>query len=166
MRKFIIRYGVLGASVSIALGLLNWFFIAPNYGPKLSESMGYLTIVISLLTIPLGIKYFRDKLNGGSVSFNEGFKIGIGITLIASVIMGLYGVLFFAIEGNDFIAWQQEWFTPEEIKQNQLRMATMPEYMQTPLFQGLVMFVMVFLIGAIIDLISALTLKRASGRIT
>ncbi|WP_422105195.1 DUF4199 domain-containing protein [Winogradskyella sp.] len=162
MKKFVIRYGILGASISIALGLLNWFFIAPAYGPKTSESIGYLTIIISLLTIPLGIKYYRDKLNNGLVSFKDGFKIGTGITLIASIIMGLYGMLFFAIEGDDFEAWQQKWFSPEELAQAQLQMATMPEYMQTPLFQGVVMFIMVFLIGTIINLISAIVLKRTA----
>ncbi len=160
MKKFVIRYGILGASISIVLGLLNWVFIAPVYGPNISETVGYLSIVMSLLTIPLGIKYFRDMLNDGSVSFSEGFKIGAGITLIAAIIMGLYGMLFFLIEGDDFMAWHKQWAT--QIDMHQTNVSDMPDYMLSPLFQGIVMFIMVFLIGIIINLVSVLILKRAT----
>ena len=159
MKTFIIRYGILGASISIVLGLLNWFFIAPAYGPNISEAIGYLSIVMSLLTIPLGIKYFRDQLNQGMVSIKEGFKIGTGITLIASVIMGLYGMLFFMIEGDNFTAWHEQWAS--QIDMRQVNVSDMPDYMLSPLFQGVVMFIMVFLIGIIINLVSVLILKRA-----
>ncbi|WP_353777715.1 DUF4199 family protein [Winogradskyella sp. 3972H.M.0a.05] len=162
MKKFVLRYGIIGASISIVLGLLNWFFIAPAYGPNLSESIGYLSITVSLLTIPLGIKYFRDKLNSGIVSFNEGIKIGFGITLISSLLMAIYGMLFFVIEGDDFRAWQQKWFTEAELQEAQVHMATMPEYMQSPAFQGVIMFLMVFLIGTIINLISTLALRSSN----
>lgn len=158
MKRFVIRYGILGASISILLGLLNWVFIAPEYGPNISETVGYLSIVMSLLTIPLGIKYFRDKLNDGRVSFNEGFKIGTGITLITAIIMGLYGMLFFLIEGDDFMAWHEQWAS--QIDMRQANVTNMPEYMLSPWFQGVVMFIMVFLIGIIINLVSVLVLKR------
>ncbi|WP_298904051.1 DUF4199 domain-containing protein [uncultured Psychroserpens sp.] len=165
MRKFVIHYGIIGASISIVFGLLNWFFIAPRYGPNISETIGYLSIIASLLTIPLGIKYFRDKLNNEFVSFSEGFKIGIGITFIASIIMGIYGMLFFAIEGDHFKQWQQQWFTEAELEKAQMHMATIPEYMQSPIFQGLIMFIMVFLIGTAINLTSVLVLKSNTKQV-
>ena len=107
MKNFIVRFGVLGACVSIALGLINWFTVAQWYGVSTSQAIGYTSIAVSMLCIPLGIRYFRDKLNQGKVSFGEAFKIGNGITFVAAVIKGLYSMLFFLVEGDDFAVWQR-----------------------------------------------------------
>ena len=162
MRNFVVRYGILGGSISIALGIMNWLMIAQPFGPKISELLGYTSIVISLLTIPFGIKYYRDKINNRLVSFTEAFKIGMGISLITSLIMGLYGALFFAIEGERFKAWQEKWLTPTELEQIRVQAAAMPEYMQSPIFQGVIMFIMVFLIGFVINILSTVVLVRKS----
>ncbi|MEX0290201.1 MAG: DUF4199 domain-containing protein [Flavobacteriaceae bacterium] len=122
--------------------------------------MGYLSIIAALLCIPLGIKYYRDKLNGGQVSFKEGFKIGIGITLVAALVMGIYSALFFAIAGDDFKAWQEKWAPEQPLDQADLQMAEVPDLIINPWFQALIMFIMVFLIGFIMNMISALALKK------
>ena len=161
MKNFIIRYGVLGASVSIALGLINWFTVAQWYTVSASQAVGYLSIIFSMLCIPLGIKYYRDKLNKGTVSFSQAFKIGNAITLVAAVIKAIYSVLFFIVEGDDFEIWQRKGLTGAELEQFETEMANMPEYVMAPWFQGIVMFVMVFIIGFTINLISSLMLKKS-----
>jgi hypothetical protein len=160
MKNFVIRYGLWGGCLLIILGLLNWFIIAP-LGYNASQVVGYLSIIIALLCIPLGIKYFRDKLNNGAVTFNQGFRIGLGITFITSVIMFFYSLLFFVIAGDEFLAWREAHLTEEELERTQLQLAQMPDFIMTPWFQGLVMFLTVFLIGLIINLISALALKKS-----
>ena len=160
MRKFVINYGILAASISIVLGLLNWFFIAKPYGVELSQTLGYLSIIAALLCIPLGIKYYRDKLNEGRVTFKEGFKIGIGITLVTSVIMFIYSALFFALAGDDFKAWQEKWAPEQELDQANLQIAEIPDIIINPWVQGVVMFLMIFLIGLIMNTVSSLALKK------
>jgi len=154
MKRLIIRYALYGSSVSIALGLLNWFVLAP-ISVGLSQAVGYLSIIASLFCIPLGLKYFRDKLNSGSLTFKEGFRIGMGITLVASAILFLYSLLFFVIAGSDFTEWREAGMTAE----GQAEMTNMPDYIMSPLFQAVIMFVTVFLIGFIINLISIFVLK-------
>ncbi len=160
MKNYIIRYGIYGASVSIALGILNWLLLAKPFGPGPSQAVGYISIAVSLLCIPLGIKYFRDKLNKGKVSIGNALKIGTGITLVSSVIMGLYGILFFAIEGDKFNEWQAKWMTEAHIEQARQQSEQMVAAVGSPVFQGLVMFAMVFIMGMIINLISSLILKK------
>lgn len=157
MRKFIIRYGLIGGLTSMVLGLLNWFFIARTLGFAASQWVGYLSIVVSLMCIPLGIKYFRDKLNHGVVSMGQSFRVGMGITLVASLVMFIYSMLFFIIAGDNFDQWKEQGTTQDQ-------MTDIPEFATTFWFQGLIMFITVLLIGFIINLGSSLVLKRNKAR--
>ena len=161
MKNFVLRYGLIAGCLLIGLGLLNWFFIAQMFGYNASEIFGYLSMILALLCIPLGIKYFRDKLNDGMVSFGEGFKIGMGITIVTSIIMFFYSMLFWVLAGDDFMKWRENVLTESELKQAQLQMAEMPDFVLSPWFQGLVMLLTVFLIGMIINLVSSLALKNS-----
>ena len=165
MKKFVLSYGLIGGCLLIGLGLFNWFVIAQMFGYNASEIFGYLSIILALLCIPLGIRYFRDKLNDGMVSFGEGFKIGMGITIVTSIIMFFYSMLFWVLAGDDFMKWRENVLPESELKQAQLQMAQMPDFVLSPWFQGLVMLLTVFLIGMIINLVSSLALKRSKGSV-
>jgi len=166
MKNFILRYGLIGGCISIVLGLFNWFFIAQKFGYNASQFVGYLSIILGLLCIPLGIKYFRDNLNDGVVSFREGLKIGIGITLVTSIIMFFYSLLFFVFAGDDFKTWYEKGLTESELKQAELQMAEMPDFILSPWFQGLITFLIIFFIGLIINLVSSLALKSSNRSVT
>ncbi len=159
MKRYILRYGLIAGSISIALAMINWFLIAKTLGSGPSQLVGYLSIITSLLCVPLGIKYFKDKLNSGVVSFSQAIKIGTGITLVTAVVMFFYGMLFFVFAGDSFDAWKESGMTETQVQQARMQAAEMPDFIGTPLFQGVVMFLMVFLIGMIINLVSSSILK-------
>ena len=124
--------------------------------------MGYASMVAGLLCVPLAIKYFRDQLNQGLSTFGEGMKIGVGVSLIASVMMFFYTVLFFTFAWDDFLAWYQASLSDEEWELVEAQMATMPEYMMTPWFNGIILFLTVLIIGLIMAVISSLLLKSTT----
>lgn len=159
MKNVIIRYGMYGGILLILLGLINWFVVAPA-GYTISEVFGYASMIISLMAIPMGIKYFRDVLNNGSVTFGKCFSIGMGITTITSLVMGVYSAMFFIFAGDDFMNWYEEGLSKEEWEAVQQQMDAMPEFLLSPWFQGLVMFMTVFFIGVVISLLSSLVLKK------
>lgn len=161
MKRFVLRYGMLSGIILLALGLINWFLIAKPFGYETSEIFGYLSIVISLLVIPMGIKYFKDKLNQGTVTFGQGFKVGSGISLIASIVMFFYSLLFFTVAGNDFQEWSDSRLTTEELEAQGAQLAAMPEFIASVWFQSLIMLVTVFVIGLVISLISASLMKTS-----
>ena len=161
MPNYVLRYGLIGGSISIALGLINWFTIAQSYGPKVSQTIGYLTVILSLMCIPLGIRYFRDKHNGGTITFSKGFRIGLGITTIFSLMTFLYSVLFFVFAGDTFDQWTKKGLSKTELIEMQRRMEETPDFALTPWFQALILFVTVFLIGVVVNLLSCLILKRS-----
>ncbi len=161
MKKLIIRYGLYAGCVLVVLGLFNWWVFGQAFGYHASELFGYGSMIVSLLTIPAGILYFKKKLNDGQVSFAEGLKVGVGIALVASFIMFIYGALFFLISTDEFMLWYEKSVGMEEWNKIQNQMEAMPEYVFSPLFQGFILFVTVFLIGLIIALISSLVLKTS-----
>ena len=163
MKNYILKYGSVGGLILIVLGLLNWYLIAPYFTVSTSQTVGYLGITLSFLCVPMGIKYFRDKLNNGVVSFIQAFKIGISITLVVSVIMFFYSMLFHIFQGEKFQEWQFKDLQGAELQAMQEQMAAMPEFSTTPWFQGLVLFVLVFLIGLVVCLLSAFLLKQVEA---
>ena len=166
VKTSIVKFGVGGAVLLIVLGLLNWFLIAPNFGVTASQTIGWLGIILSLLCIPLGIRYFRDNINNGSASFGEGFRIGIGISIVTSVIMFFYAMLFFVFQGNEFREWQLKGLEGQQLEAMKAQLAAMPEYAMTPWFQGLVFFLMVFLIGLAMTLLGAFICKKQGGAVS
>ena len=162
MKRYVISYGLWGALTSIALGLINWFTIARMLGPVVSQTLGYLSMIVALLCIPLGIRYYRDKINDGEVSFGKGFRIGLGITAVASTVIAIYGMLFFWIAGEDFNNWSREGLTEAELITLEAQISQTPSFVYTPWFQGVMLGLTVVLLGLIINLVSALLLKRTS----
>ncbi len=162
MKAYKLKYGIAGGLVSSILGTLNWLLVAQTIGVSASQALGYISITLSLLCIPFGVRYFRDRLNNGAVNFGQAFIIGLGITGIAAIVMAIHSMLFFAFQKEEFIAWQRKDLSPTELAAFNEQLAQMPEFAYTPWFQGIVMFFMVFLIGAVVNLISALLLKKDS----
>lgn len=163
MKTYKIKYGIIGGIVSSILGTLNWLLIAKSLGVGVSQTVGYASIVISLLCIPLGIKYFRDNLNNGTVSFGEAMKIGFGISFIAGLVMALHSIIFFVFQKDEFIAWQRNSLSGDELEAFNQQMASMPDYVLSPMFQGLVMFLTVLVIGVVINILSALLLRSTAA---
>lgn len=163
MKAYKLKYGIAGGLFSSLLGTLNWLLVAQTVGVSASQALGYISITLSLLCIPFGVRYFRDRLNNGAVSFGQAFIIGLGITGIAAIVMAIHSMLFFAFQKEEFIAWQRQDLSPAELAAFNEQLAQMPEFAYTPWFQGIVMFFMVFLIGAVVNLISALLLKKDSS---
>jgi len=109
MRKIALTYGLIaGAIVSIMIlgsiplwnrGILNF---------ENGEIVGYTTMVIALSMIFFGIKSCRAYRFKGSINFWQGVKLGLLITLIASIMYALTWEFSFNALAPDFTekAWQ------------------------------------------------------------
>ena len=159
MKNYILRYGIAGGLIHIALGLSNWLFIA-GFSRNASQTIGWISILLSFLCIPLGIKYFRDKLNDGKLGFVEGLKIGLGITTVFSVVTFLYSLLFFIFAWDNFLKWQKKYMSPEELQAYEAQLAQIPDFIPVPVFHGVMFFLTIFVIGCVINLISTLILRK------
>lgn len=84
MKKTILTYGLIaGAIASLMMGLsllVGVDHLDSNWGMVL----GYTGMIIAFAFIFVAITKYRDRLNGGAISFGKAFVIGLGISLIAS----------------------------------------------------------------------------------
>ncbi len=164
MKKTNIKYGLFSGLANIALSLFNWYLIAQPFGYKASEIFGYLSIVAALLFIPVGMKYFKDQINTGLITFAQAFKLGMGIAFISSIVTFCYSTLYFVVLGDEFLVWSQQGLSAAELEAVNQQLEAMPAFVLSPWFQGLIMFVTVFLIGLIITLISAMIFKTSNSK--
>src|SRR6187399_1114382 len=89
MKKNIIIYGLIAGAIVSATMLIGMNYMSHcegsvDYGT--SMLVGYASMLIAFSLVFVGIRNYRDKYNGGIISFGKAFKIGILMVLIASTI--------------------------------------------------------------------------------
>lgn len=134
----------------------------------IQEVIGYAGIVVSLLFVYFGIRQYRDKVNGGTLSFGQGLKVGLLIVLIPALLFGLFDILYTTFIDPDFLenyynthlANIKAQLPAAEFEAEAKKLEQQKEIFGNSFFQFGLMFLTVFMIGIIITVISALVLKR------
>jgi hypothetical protein len=143
MKKNIIIYGLIaGIVVSISmLAIVSYVsHCAGTIGYTESMLVSYAAMLIAFSLVFVGIRNYRDKFNGGAVSFSKAFSIGIMIVLIASTIY--------------VVAWLIDCYV------------FMPEFARmykNPFYNVMMTYVEILPVGLVVTLISSLILKTAKN---
>lgn len=90
MKKIIWVHGIIAGIIMGAM----FFVTAPlwdNGTMNMENGMwvGYTTMVIALSLVFFGVKSYRDNQRHGVITFGHAFKVGIGITIVASLLYAL-----------------------------------------------------------------------------
>ena len=102
MQKIAITYGILSGTITIATLILG--LVVSDGGSFLSsEIFGYLTMIVALSMIFIGIKRYRDQELGGVIRFPPAFAMGLAIAVIAAIIYTFVWELYLMTSGYDFI---------------------------------------------------------------
>jgi len=177
MKKNIIIYGLIAGSVVSILMLISINYISHVDGKvdfSTSLLIGYASMLIAFSLVYVGIRNYRDKYNGGVISFGKAFKIGIMIVLIASTIY----VVAWLIDYFFFIPDFMEKFSAQEldklkasgasqieIDKQTKEMADFARMYKNPLFNAMVTYAEILPVGLIVTLTSSLILKRKAAKI-
>lgn len=166
MKKTILRYGLYGIATIGLLSLLIWALV-DVVDNTTGEVIGYSSMVVSLLFVYFGIKHFRDKENNGMVSFAKALLIGILISLMVAVAFGILDLIYVKFVNPDFMndyyagmLEQAESLPPEEFEIRKAELQSEKQMFLNPYLHFFIMSMMVFVIGFIISLLSALMLQR------
>lgn len=167
MKKTVARFGLYGAITISILFLTSWFLLN-DLSYSIQEVLGYVSMILSLGFVYLGIKHFRDKENQGKVSFKEALIIGILISLITALAFGFLDIFYTEVLNPDFAAQyydtaveKMKTSSPaDELEVKLAELESQREMFSNPLFSFALMAMTVFIIGFIITLISALLLQR------
>jgi len=105
MKKIIITYGII-AGVIVGAMLMITMPLYENGTLKFEngEWLGYTTMVIALSMVFFGVKSYRDNHLAGSITFGKALKVGLLITLIASLIYALSWEVTYNTMKGDFMA--------------------------------------------------------------
>jgi hypothetical protein len=172
MKSTIIKFGMYSSILLIILFGISFLFEgAMDFST--SEIFGYLTIVLSLSFVYFGIRNYRDAINQGTVSFGKALKVGVLITLLASITFGLINVVYTEIINPEFTAEYYEYSIekyreslPEEaFKTKLIELESQKDLFKNPLVNFVIMGLTVFIIGFIISLISGLILHQTNSKI-
>jgi hypothetical protein len=170
MKKNVIVFGLIaGIMVSIWLGVAVWMCM--NKRAHLDNGMlyGYASMILAFSMVFVGIKNYRDKYNGGVISFGKAFKTGLFITLIASTIYVLVWIVsyytlvpdFFDVYSAHYLSGLKEGgATAEVMAEETASMARYAEWYKNPLFVVGATYMEILPVGLVVTLISALLLKR------
>jgi len=167
MKNTVIKYGLYALISGFLLFGLP-FFLGMGVDFDYGELVGYTSMVLSLLFVYLGIKYYRDKVNGGKVSLLKAIAIGLLIALFSAIGIALFDYIYTTQINPDFaneyleysINKMQVTLSPEEVKMKSAELNQQMKDYGSPGFMAFMMFTSVMILGFIISLFSGLILQR------
>ena len=176
MKKNIIVYGLIGGIVVTTLMLFNVHSLSYRDGKFDYDRglvIGYATMLIAFSLVYVGIRNYRDKYNGGVISFGKAFKIGIMMVLIASTIYVIAWLIDYYFFSTDFMEkyaaamldkLKASGASQIEIDKETKEMASFVRMSKNPLFTAMMTYVEILPVGLIVTLISSLILKRKTAK--
>ena len=169
MKKTALRFGLYSVYAILILFIGEWLIFrnqAENFDVR--EVVGWIGIVLSVVFVFFGLKYYRDKHNGGYLGFGEGLKLGLLIVLFPSVVFGLFNLFYIEVLDPDFLDKYYN-YQVEKMRNSvpagefEARLKDVQEdrkMFESSFVQFAVMFLSVFVVGLVVTIISTLVLKR------
>ncbi|MEE1944120.1 DUF4199 domain-containing protein [Pedobacter sp. KR3-3] len=169
MKKNILVFGLLsGLIVSVAMSVSMVLCYNKNsYSGNMV--LGYTMMLLAFVFVFVGIKNYRDKFNGGLISFGNAFKIGGLIALIAST---MYVIAWLIVYYNFIPDFMEKYsahvinqakeakVSQAELNKQIAQMNSFKEIYKSPLGIILMTYLEILPLGLIVALISSLILKR------
>src|SRR4051794_17334040 len=81
MKRTVLTFGLIAGAIMTLEMIIGLPFIE-EIG-SLGLVIGYTTMVVAFLMVYFGVRSYRDRVAGGSISFGRAFTVGILISLIA-----------------------------------------------------------------------------------
>jgi Protein of unknown function (DUF4199) len=172
MKKNIIVYGLIAGIVVSVLMLASVNYISHcegNVDYTTSMLIGYASMLVAFSLVFVGIRNYRDKYNGGVISFGKAFKIGILIVLIAStlyVIAWLIDYFFFIPDfaekygARELARLKASGASEIDIAKETKEMADFARMYKNPFINAMLTYAEILPVGIVVTVISSLILKR------
>jgi small-conductance mechanosensitive channel len=176
MKRTVLIYGTI-AGVVVSLFMATTMLITSSgeavHTGASSMVIGYLGMLIAFTFIFVAIKSYRDKENGGMISFGKAFGIGLLIALKAST---LY-VATWALVYHNFLPDFMDKYTAVAIEEAKATLSgtalqakidevnNAKAFYATPLGFVLFTYAEILPVGILVSLIAALVLKRKAPKV-
>ena len=167
MTRTIFIYGIISGAV-VALGITATIIFSGGQPPHSSVFLGYLIMLVALSSILVGVKQYRDNVQGGVIGFWKALAIGLGISAVAGVAYVIVWEAYCAIEHYDFatdyansilLAKRTAHVSAAEYQKAVTEMAQFRTQYANPLFRWPMTFIEIFPVGVLIALITAVLVR-------
>lgn len=158
--KAAVNLGIMLGLAMIIYSILLFFF-----NLHLNNYLGYVTYVIVIAFLILGVKSFRDNNLNGVMPYSKALGLSTLIVLFASVIYGIYTYFLVTIIDPAYIdkllAMAEEELLKKGIPDEQIEMGlSLQKKMMKPVLLSVFGFVGNMFIGFIIALITSAIVKK------
>ena len=170
MGRDILKYGVI-AGLVVAAGMWGTLLAFGKEMPHgmLGMALGYLTMLVALSAVAMGIKHHRDVDRGGVIRFWPAFGMGLAISFVASVFYVATWEIAQATVVHDFASnyaasvianAKANGADAASIAKLGARMEAFKLQYANPLFRLPMTFAEIFPVGVLVSLVSALVLRN------
>jgi hypothetical protein len=141
----------------------------PEQSPEEGLIYGYLTMLVALTAVFLGVKRYRDKVLGGAIKFMPALLLGLGISAVASILYAVAWEVSLALTGFDFgtsygdqliAAARAKGASAAELQKVMVDAESFKKSYANPFYRFPVTFLEMFPVGVLISLISAGLLRN------
>jgi hypothetical protein len=169
MKKIVLRYGTYSAIFEFIFFVIVWLIIGnARVGGKLQGAIGYVTILCPLIFVYFGIRYYRDQINNGSITFLNALKIGMLIVIIPTLSFAIIETIyvlyidpkFYEKVGAYQLAIDRKTLSPAAFAAKLKQVEGQWELYKNPIYNFLGMVLTVGFLGTIVTLISSVLLMR------
>jgi hypothetical protein len=170
MKKIVLTYGIIAGTIVAAMMFISiplWKNNTLNFDN--GEVVGYTTMIVALSMIFVAIKTYRDKQNNGTITFWKGVKIGVLVSLIATVMYCLAWDISYRNMSGDFMPKMKDHYIAEmkadgataaELADEEAEWAQNILYYDNFFIRFAMTTVEIFPLGVLISIISAALLRR------
>jgi hypothetical protein len=173
MKKNVLVYGLISG---ICVATFMAASIAYCYNKNSFEGsmlLGYAAMLLSFSLIFVGVKNYRDKFNGGIISFGKAFLMSIYMALIASTLYVAGWMIAYYNFFPDFIdklaAYQlspakTSQMSPEQVAAIRAQVDMFREWYSTWFGVAGATYMEILPVGLLVAIITALALKRKAPK--
>jgi hypothetical protein len=161
-KSFIVNNGVTLGVATILISLITYAMgshLDPHWSISLVSGIFYVGLIV------FGIKKFKEA-NGGFMSWGEGVKVGVGIAIIAGLIVVIYNYIFMNFIEPDLMSQmmeiQNQKFLDQGMTEEQIEAANeMGKSFQTPGIMAAMGIIGYAIGGFIVSAIAAAIMKKS-----
>lgn len=170
MKKVVLIYGLIAGTIVGGMMLITMpLYENGTFNFDNGELTGYTTMVVALSMVFFGVKSYRDNHAGGTITFWGGLKVGLLITLVASIMYAATWEVLYARMGEEFSQKMVQHYmddlkaggaTDTEIAEAKAKWDSFGEMYKNPLIRFGVTLMEIFPVGLVISLLTAGLLRK------
>ena len=167
MSRLILVYGGIAGTVELALLALTMGLVS-DHG-NMGMVLGYLSMLIAMSMVFVGVKRFRDEQQGGVIRFGKAFLVGLGIAGVACLfyVLGWEAYMWATdytfmdtFTASELARMEAAHASAAEIAKFKADMAEFAEMYRQPLSRMLMTLMEISPVALLVPLISAALLRN------